>query len=459
MKRILFVEDDLMIIRIYRGKFQSESFEVDVAMDGPSAIEAVKKNVPDLVVLDLELPKLNGVEVLKNFLSRPDMKATPIIVFSNAFMGQLVEDAWKAGATKCLTKAHCTPKQLLEIIHGMLASKGLRLAGGSTVELNYSERIPAPEALKHLAQEASSWASTVLSTSSSGGETNRLRGLEADVEAPSQPAAAPSPADPFVNAALALGGGNQTTLIRRVFIDSFPHTLGALRAQLMSATCSGDEALRHRGLSDLYRTIHSITGNAGLAGLKRIAQLASGLEAMVQELHDNPRFVNASSLRTLASAVDGLASVLQTADDPMNDTCPPVMALVVDDDLVCCRAVCAALDRAGIKSVMIEKPETALSLGERNRFDLIFLDIEMPGLNGFELASKLRATTFNAATPIIFVSSLSDFETRTRSLLNGGSDIIGKPYLMSELAVKALTWVRGGGGKASASKPQMRAAA
>ena len=83
----------------------------------------------------------------------------------------------------------------------------------------------------------------------------------------------------------------------------------------------------------------------------------------------------------------------------------------------------------------------------------------MPGLNGFELASKLRATIVNAATPIIFVSSLSDFETRTRSLLNGGSDIIGKPYLMSELAVKALTWVLGGGGKASATKPPMRAAA
>src|SRR5262249_11386525 len=66
MKKILFVEDDLMIIRIYRGSFQMEGYEVEVATDGEAALHCLQKNIPDAVVLDLQLPKVNGVEVLKN---------------------------------------------------------------------------------------------------------------------------------------------------------------------------------------------------------------------------------------------------------------------------------------------------------------------------------------------------------------------------------------------------------
>jgi DNA-binding response OmpR family regulator len=61
MKRILFIEDDLMIIRIYRGRFQTEGYEVEVATDGEAALQALKRDTPDVVVLDLQLPKLNGV--------------------------------------------------------------------------------------------------------------------------------------------------------------------------------------------------------------------------------------------------------------------------------------------------------------------------------------------------------------------------------------------------------------
>jgi PleD family two-component response regulator len=70
---------------------------------------------------------------------------------------------------------------------------------------------------------------------------------------------------------------------------------------------------------------------------------------------------------------------------------------------------------------------------------VIFLDIEMPGLNGFELCAKIRRGKLNRSTPVVFVTSHSDFDSRTKSTLVGGQDLIAKPYLSFEITVKALT--------------------
>jgi DNA-binding response OmpR family regulator len=74
----------------------------------------------------------------------------------------------------------------------------------------------------------------------------------------------------------------------------------------------------------------------------------------------------------------------------------------------------------------------------------VFLDVDMPGMNGFELCTKLRALPFHKKTPIVFVTSLNDFESRANSTMSGGNDFIGKPFLFIELAVKALIHVQRG---------------
>jgi DNA-binding response OmpR family regulator len=67
--------------------------------------------------------------------------------------------------------------------------------------------------------------------------------------------------------------------------------------------------------------------------------------------------------------------------------------------------------------------------------------VQMPGMDGFELCTKIRATPTNKTTPVIFVTSLTDFKSRARSSLSGGSDLIAKPFMFIELSVKALTYV------------------
>jgi len=117
MKRMLIIEDDAIVGQIYRHKFQVEGFQVELAGDGEAGVAATLRSKPDVVILDLMLPKLNGVEVLKKLRAEPTTRDLPVIVLSNAYMSNLVQEAWKAGANYCMIKASCTPRQLVDIVN------------------------------------------------------------------------------------------------------------------------------------------------------------------------------------------------------------------------------------------------------------------------------------------------------------------------------------------------------
>jgi CheY-like chemotaxis protein len=82
--------------------------------------------------------------------------------------------------------------------------------------------------------------------------------------------------------------------------------------------------------------------------------------------------------------------------------------------------------------------EQALELANKNTYDVIFLDIDMPGMDGFELCEKIRETSINKKTPIVFVTSHNNLESRTKLVTKGAQDLIGKPYLPAEITLKAL---------------------
>jgi PleD family two-component response regulator len=169
--------------------------------------------------------------------------------------------------------------------------------------------------------------------------------------------------------------------------------------------------------------------------------MASALEALVKELYEKPKNITPSTLRTLASSIDFLAILFERGGDLQLDTTQPPNILVVDDEVISRRAIILALEKAQLKCVSVDTPETALNLLGQDRFDLIFLDVDMPEMSGFDLCTRLRTLPLNRDTPVVFVTSLTDFESRARSTLSGGNDLIAKPFLFIELAVKALTYV------------------
>ena len=135
MKTILFVEDDAVIVQAYRTGLLLEGFQVEVAEDGLAAMKILLSLKPNLVLLDLMMPKLNGADVLKYIRSTPALKATPVIILSNASIADQVQEAMALGADRVFLKALCTPRQLIgaanELLNSMAPSPQPAVPNGS----------------------------------------------------------------------------------------------------------------------------------------------------------------------------------------------------------------------------------------------------------------------------------------------------------------------------------------
>ena len=138
MKTIFLIEDDPVVVKVYGAKFEREGFGVEVAPDGLVALKMLAAVKPDIVVLDLMMPKLNGADVLKFIRSTPALKAIPVIILTNAYvsMTSLGQQAEAIGAEKALLKSSCTPGQLIDVINDLL--------GGKAGESDPSKRLAAP---------------------------------------------------------------------------------------------------------------------------------------------------------------------------------------------------------------------------------------------------------------------------------------------------------------------------
>lgn len=113
---ILIVEDDIFLADLYRSKFELEGFDVYLAYDGEKGVEAAKKKTPDVILLDLILPKMNGFLVLENLKKDKNLKKTPVILLTNLSQKADVEKGIKMGADDYLIKAHFMPSEVVEKI-------------------------------------------------------------------------------------------------------------------------------------------------------------------------------------------------------------------------------------------------------------------------------------------------------------------------------------------------------
>jgi two-component system, sensor histidine kinase and response regulator len=122
MPKILIAEDDLFVANICRGKFEQEGFEVSMAADGAAAIKTLKKERFAAVVLDLMLPVVDGIGVLRFIRSEDALRGLPAIVLSNStYFSGPAQSAWAAGATNFLHKGESGPVELVVEVRKLLA--------------------------------------------------------------------------------------------------------------------------------------------------------------------------------------------------------------------------------------------------------------------------------------------------------------------------------------------------
>ncbi|OGE29291.1 hypothetical protein A2867_05420 [Candidatus Daviesbacteria bacterium RIFCSPHIGHO2_01_FULL_40_11] len=120
MPKILIVEDDPFLLKMYAKKLQVEGFEVEIAKDGEEGLAKFKSFLPDLVLLDVMLPKLNGLEVIERVKADPETQSIPILVLSNLSATADTETAVKKGAVGYLIKSNYTPSQVIDKVKGFL---------------------------------------------------------------------------------------------------------------------------------------------------------------------------------------------------------------------------------------------------------------------------------------------------------------------------------------------------
>ncbi len=222
------------------------------------------------------------------------------------------------------------------------------------------------------------------------------------------------------------------------YLSQAPDTLARLRAVQQNFARAAEEDLQQTELSGMHRLVHSL-GAGGLLGFRKISQMTTAFEALLIELHAKPRKITPSVVRTLAQAGDALALLFDRAATAQTEAAIARKILVVDDEIISREAICSALAKADLVAVSLDDSFAAQDALTKEHFDLVFLDVEMPGQNGFELCVKIREMPANRTTPVVFVTSHSDFASRAQSALSGGNDFIAKPFLSVELVVKTLT--------------------
>jgi CheY-like chemotaxis protein len=119
-KRILVVDDDLFIRDIYEEILKNAGYKVETAIDGEEGLTKLQNGGYSVILLDINMPKKNGLEILKILMNKPPKKPNgPILLLTNSVEKSVIEEAEVTNVHKCLVKADLTPAELLKNVQNV----------------------------------------------------------------------------------------------------------------------------------------------------------------------------------------------------------------------------------------------------------------------------------------------------------------------------------------------------
>lgn len=121
--KILIVEDDFRLMQLYTEILKTTNFSIETAVDGSEALQKIKTFMPDIILLDLFIPKINGIDVLKSIKANPITKVIKVIVSTNVHVNQ--DELIQNGAEYVLLKADYSPPQLIQKIKEILGTSNI----------------------------------------------------------------------------------------------------------------------------------------------------------------------------------------------------------------------------------------------------------------------------------------------------------------------------------------------
>lgn len=195
-QKILIVEDYAVLARMYQNKLRADGFEVEVALDGEDGEKKIREFKPDLVLLDIMLPKKDGLDILEEMKKDPETANIDVVLLTN--LGgppETIERGLQLGAVAYLVKANYTPRQVVDLVKETLAKRAerpaLTPALKKKVEQPQKEKVEEEEkpkrsekALKEAAREEVRKATTLLELAQKQAQeaTEKLKELEEEIE-------------------------------------------------------------------------------------------------------------------------------------------------------------------------------------------------------------------------------------------------------------------------------------
>lgn len=122
MPKIAIVEDDAAISQMYRFKFEAEGYEVEVAENGKLGLELIRKMIPNIVLLDIMMPEMNGDQMLEKLRATPWGKDIQVIVLTNMGEQEIPPQFKRLGVSGVILKADMTPRQVAEMVKAKLSN-------------------------------------------------------------------------------------------------------------------------------------------------------------------------------------------------------------------------------------------------------------------------------------------------------------------------------------------------
>src|SRR3974390_925012 len=258
MKRLLLVDDDAVVTRTYRDRLSAHGFQVATAASAAGALSILASSKPDLVVLDLMMPELSGVEVLKFVRGQRRLEAMPVVVLANEVQDDLGRHAARLGIQKAFRKDQCSPTVLMAAIDEILEPKVFATA-------KPAESVTDPE--------------TDLGTypDAAPAEVAAMAGLDEIAQDGTEDGREKAKASLLADA----------PAICTYLVD--------LCAALLSDSMTGLEQQDH--LQDLFLKVRFLAETADQAGLTALAQAAAVFDGLLNALMENPKRIGPSAPR------------------------------------------------------------------------------------------------------------------------------------------------------------------
>ncbi|HEY5550726.1 MAG TPA: response regulator [Opitutaceae bacterium] len=380
MKRVLVIDDDQFVLKVYQSKFEAGGIHAEVAADPIAALMQVRANVPDLILLDLMLPGMNGVDLLKQIRTIPGTDGVPVLVFTHSYDSVLIDQAKAAGADVCLNKNNVSPNRLMEMVRHALA-QGRRHALPVASD-------PGAEARRR-------------DTTSGGPETQFMRGD-----------------------------------LRASLMHQSAAVEGQLRELVQTFTSAPDGNMRMGALAQLNNKLGDIIHDAVDADLFDMIMMGRALSRMIVDLEQHPEEISQGTVRSFGVAVITIANLYHRIGSAPDEHELPGLAVIVIPNPQAGRLIAAAFIEVGFPAVSFSTTEAAGTFVAENPTNIIVCADKWPETTGEEFFLRCSRADGRQSLRSLYLSQ--DPMPGSHAFAADTPPTLYLPYTAEEVVVNAL---------------------